>query len=306
MGKLKLIKVNDKNVLEKYKLILKEKINSYNNITSNILNKKSRSIYFGKYPQSKIKDDVTITSKKSLDGQCFIGSDGCEYVEKNGEYFKVEPIKWNVISTDDGITLCADSILDVYSSPSYFDVALLDALFTSQSFSGAESYMINGGVNCLDKEDFEKLKPYEKNKELTDYALKKNSNVNYWILRDDYVVGVNKSALRKTDVEESPVGMVLKIKLDLCDFDFPLDDENYNNNMYYIKASKNFENITNKYMIVGDLFNLEMPLFVSDGNRIHLDDDSCRYAVVLDVSINKNRIDEGENIVLIYMVDNNG
>lgn len=98
-----------------------------NNLESNI----GIYVYFGEYPQSLKKDNVTITDTKDGRGY-FLGSDNYYYAKvqaKNGEYsfadgtavvadeiyyFKVEPIKWRVVSeTIDSITVICESILDV-------------------------------------------------------------------------------------------------------------------------------------------------------------------------------------------------
>ncbi len=93
-------------------------------------------IYFGEYPQSIKTDDVTITGEFDERGYV-LGSDGCYYAKvivawadkssgkgykfSNGElinneaiyYFKVEPIRWRILSETNGVaTIMCDSIID--------------------------------------------------------------------------------------------------------------------------------------------------------------------------------------------------
>ena len=88
-------------------------------------------VYFGEYPQSLKKDDVIVTDVKDGRGY-YLGSDDCYYakvqavngnysfadgtavVADNVYYFKVEPIRWRVVSeTIESITVICESILDV-------------------------------------------------------------------------------------------------------------------------------------------------------------------------------------------------
>ena len=90
-------------------------------------------IYFGEYPQTIKADDVTITETQDYRGY-YLGSDGCYYAQvtanpyywehyafSTGEtiisgivyYFKVEPIRWRILSEENGeaFILC-DSIIE--------------------------------------------------------------------------------------------------------------------------------------------------------------------------------------------------
>ena len=59
-------------------------------------------MFFGSYPQSKKSDSVTIASSSpNADVRglpAYGGSDGAWYVKLNGEFFKIEPIKWRVVT----------------------------------------------------------------------------------------------------------------------------------------------------------------------------------------------------------------
>ena len=60
-------------------------------------------VTFGEFPQSKKDDSVTINEnliKVSGDFEYFKGSDGFWYYADGDDYFKVEPIKWRLLTTD--------------------------------------------------------------------------------------------------------------------------------------------------------------------------------------------------------------
>lgn len=100
-------------------------------------------IYLGEYPQTIKADDITITSTQDSRGY-YLGSDGCYYAEVIADpcdsdytfstgatvtegkvyYFKVEPIRWRILS-EDGETafILCDSII---ANMAYGDVALLE------------------------------------------------------------------------------------------------------------------------------------------------------------------------------------
>ena len=104
-------------------------------------------IYFGEYPQTVKADGVDITDTVDSRGY-FLGSDGCyyakvvaspygNYVFSNVEsivggesyYFKVEPIRWRILSKDSGGTLLlCDSIIagGVYDSDKNINYAISD------------------------------------------------------------------------------------------------------------------------------------------------------------------------------------
>jgi hypothetical protein len=91
-------------------------------------------VFMGEYPQHLKANDVTILSGPN-DNDYYLGSDGCYYAKyvakrnstgenkfKNGEsvvfgqeyYFKVAPIRWEIVSTENGkAMLVCDSVIDV-------------------------------------------------------------------------------------------------------------------------------------------------------------------------------------------------
>ena len=84
---------------------------------------------FGSWPQSLIADDVTVNdgaeSKIVGSNTYYKGSDGEWYAEVNYEYYKVEPIKWRVLTTNYNGTgkklLLADNIL---TACAYYDYSV--------------------------------------------------------------------------------------------------------------------------------------------------------------------------------------
>lgn len=137
-------------------------------------------IYFGEYPQSLKEDDVTIVSTEPDENGYYLGSDGERYVKqkaihwsydlngydcvdalkygfttaKNGTvmepgceyYFKVEKIKWRVLSTDEesgeSLIVC-DTILKASAyQPNYTYVSTTD---TENSLTGGQYYATTGG-----------------------------------------------------------------------------------------------------------------------------------------------------------------
>ena len=71
-------------------------------------------IYFGEYPQSLKKSNVTIIGP-SVVKDYYVGSDGERY-KKNGEnYYKVEKLKWRILKQADGkaFVVC-DTVIDYF------------------------------------------------------------------------------------------------------------------------------------------------------------------------------------------------
>lgn len=86
--------------------------------------KDSKYIFFGMFPQSRKNDDVIINDKETYSlgiSTYYKGNDGELYSEYNFVYYKVEPIKWRVLTTaydydgdvgvDTGMLLMSDKIL---------------------------------------------------------------------------------------------------------------------------------------------------------------------------------------------------
>lgn len=84
-------------------------------------------IYFGEYPQSIKADDVSVEEIAGADGY-YMGSDGERYLKVDGQnddeeasYFKIEKLKWRVLSKDNGSALivCDTAIDNVAFQPYY-------------------------------------------------------------------------------------------------------------------------------------------------------------------------------------------
>ncbi len=102
-----------------------------------LIKRDGRYIYFGEYPQSLKEDDVRVAEEASENGY-YVGEDGAyyakvvatphtfEYVFANGDsvmtgetyYFKVEPIRWYVLtenSTEGTVKLLCNSVISAMS-----------------------------------------------------------------------------------------------------------------------------------------------------------------------------------------------
>ncbi len=86
--------------------------------TDGSVGKTGKYVLFGEWPQSIKEKNVTINEAKIKKSGSFIyyyGSDGCWYAEAYAMYFKVEPIKWRVLTEDyNGYTLllAENSLID--------------------------------------------------------------------------------------------------------------------------------------------------------------------------------------------------
>ena len=128
-------------------------------------------IYFGEYPQTIKSNDVTVTSTTDSRGY-YLGSDGAYYAkvtatpcksectfstgetvtEGNVYYFKVEPIRWRILSEEGNTAfLLCDSIIanrafEVYSYNNYAESdirAWLNAQFYNTAFNALQKEIIN-------------------------------------------------------------------------------------------------------------------------------------------------------------------
>lgn len=82
-------------------------------------------VFFGEYPQSLKKNDVKIIKFSEKLGY-YIGSDGKKYCENQGEYYKVEPLKWRIVNEADGKALIVcDYVIDasVFQGKCWFDIS---------------------------------------------------------------------------------------------------------------------------------------------------------------------------------------
>ena len=107
-------------------------------------------IEFGMWPQSKIKDGVNVDLSTMTDLGLFTGYKGCDdawYVKADGNYFKVEPIRWKCITDD------------------YMN-------------SGKKLYV---SVNILDRQAFYDGNIYNYDGDDIDFSDYKNSSIRAWL-----------------------------------------------------------------------------------------------------------------------------
>lgn len=79
-------------------------------------------VEFGSYPQTIKADNVTIDKTKTNSNGYYLGSDGNYYGLYSSSYYKVEPIKWRILSVENGkaLLLCENVLtnLEYYKSSS--------------------------------------------------------------------------------------------------------------------------------------------------------------------------------------------
>ena len=119
-------------------------------------------IYFGEYPQTIKADNVTVTSTTDSRGY-YLGSDGFYYSKvtatpygsdftfstgatvTSGEvyYFKVEPIRWRILSTDGetALILCDSIIAKMAYQPDYYESG--DNYYTTANGAPSGTYANN-------------------------------------------------------------------------------------------------------------------------------------------------------------------
>jgi hypothetical protein len=135
-------------------------------------------VYFGNFPQSVKSDDVSIVSSKNSDGY-YLGSDGELYeliiatpygdnymyssgapiVETALVYFKVEPLKWRILSETDGVALVVcDQIIagsrfsemsNNYKESevrSYLNDVFLNKAFTEQESAFIKTTLVDNSI----------------------------------------------------------------------------------------------------------------------------------------------------------------
>lgn len=100
-------------------------------------------IYFGEYPQTLKADNVNISTAMDSRGY-YLGSDGAYYAKAISDvekYYKVEPIKWRILSDSNGTALLmSDIILDgkkFGSSSSNYANSTVRAWLNGDFYNGA-------------------------------------------------------------------------------------------------------------------------------------------------------------------------
>lgn len=159
---------------------------------------------FGMYPQTKV-DDVTIInelSKISLsNARGFIKYNNEYYYYKN-DYYKVEPITWDVVKKGAHKYLYASKVLDsqVFMSDEYFKVDIYAYLTkpgvpentraNSYEYSDLRQWLNNTFLNIAFSDD-------EQSK-MVKYEYDGFSDLVYTLSEDDFSLSINK-ALKPTD-----------------------------------------------------------------------------------------------------------
>ena len=113
-------------------------------------------VYFGDYPQSLLSDNtITLGESINIHGYYYYeGNDGNLYYEYGSKYYKVEPIKWRVISRDENniAVLLAENILDISEYGDYYYCnnfgdsticSFLNEDFLETAFTGYANSQIN-------------------------------------------------------------------------------------------------------------------------------------------------------------------
>ncbi len=94
-------------------------------------------IIFGEWPQTKLTDTtVTVNESDSKEAGQFTyykGSDNAWYAKLNSDYYKVEPIKWRILTTDYNQTgkklLFAENVL---TKSAYYDISEIERTINSK------------------------------------------------------------------------------------------------------------------------------------------------------------------------------
>lgn len=99
--------------------------------TDGTFGKSGEYVLFGDYPQSLLANNVSVDENKTMKmgkATVYEGSDKNLYYKYNGNYYKVEPIKWRVISRDENnlAVLFAENILDI----SAYGRSVYDGIYT--------------------------------------------------------------------------------------------------------------------------------------------------------------------------------
>ena len=121
-------------------------------------------VYFGEYPQTIKADDVTVTDTTDSRGY-YLGSDGEYYAAVTADpygsnytftnnttvvsgtvyYFKVEPIRWRILSTDGetALILCDSIIANMAYQPDYTYDSASDRYYTTANGAPDGTYVNN-------------------------------------------------------------------------------------------------------------------------------------------------------------------
>ena len=141
----------DKNFIAQYKYNLYESVEILPAGTDGTAGPSWTYIYFGVWPQTIKDESVSIDELRTLSGVgilCYLGSDDYYYSKYQDKYYRLEPIKWRVLTTNyngtSNVLLLAERILFEYiyaGNINYYDISeirkYLNQNFYYQAFTSA-------------------------------------------------------------------------------------------------------------------------------------------------------------------------
>ena len=168
------------------------------------------NISFGSYPQTKKSDGVSVDESGADENGYFLGSDGKKYAKLGADYYKVEPILWQVISVaGDNALLIPLKIVEVHrfdeSSNDYAQSEIrtwLNSDFYNATFSAKEkdiiqetnievgTTLLSDNVSLVNKNNLSGFVGFNYNKTGTEYSVDNglfvspSGNGQWWILNN--------------------------------------------------------------------------------------------------------------------------
>ena len=116
------------------------------NRTNGTAGEGARYVLFGDYPQSLKEDDVGIYDNITVtmgDMTAYCGYDGNLYICEDSKYYKVEPIKWRIITEGNYTREQGDSVLESYGIYGL----LSEAILTCMNWRDGYLYLRNTFIN---------------------------------------------------------------------------------------------------------------------------------------------------------------
>ncbi len=207
-------------------------------------------VFLGMYPQSLKSNKVKISEQVDKDGY-YIGSDGEKYVSDKDNFYKVEPLRWEIIDIiDNNIVMITDNIIDYHifdkennnyvnsNIRNYIIKNIYDRAFTDKEKELLNAnYQINITKRNVYKQGFifkREQVHYETNQEII------NDKVILTSLNKGNIIG-NPTDYAKTKTSENN----LKAIWSCLPYEYSLDEE------YVISQSKKvYDKVTNVNGIV--------------------------------------------------------
>lgn len=139
-------------------------------------------VEFGSYPQTIKADNVTIDKTKTNSNGYYLGSDGNYYGLYSSSYYKVEPIKWRILSVENGkVLLLSENVL---TNLAYYKSSLLST-FTQTALPG-------GGIIIDDS--------YAEENKYSDSYIRTWLNGTFY---NDAFTSTEKTKIQQTEVDNS-------------------------------------------------------------------------------------------------------